>query len=74
MIMYIETPNDYDYSKDRLDTMIYMVSSRKVNIIMDDYISCHIKKKPKFMPNFIYKYLLKKLFVLDNFKWLKFYK
>jgi hypothetical protein len=26
------------------------------------------------MPKFIYKYLLKRLFVLDEFRWLKLYK
>jgi cystathionine beta-lyase/cystathionine gamma-synthase len=67
-MIYIETPNNYDYKKDGIDAMIYMISIRKANTIMDNFIACHINKKPKYMPKFIYKYLLKRLFVLDEFR------
>lgn len=68
--LYIETPNE---RKDLLDSVAYLVAVRQANTIHDKYISCYIKNKPRRMPLLIYKYLIKKLFVLEEFTWTKFY-
>lgn len=45
--------------RDMVDAFAYMFASKYAKL-KDDYFFLYIKKKPKFMPSFIYKWFIKK--------------
>lgn len=51
---------------EKLQEDIFMKSKEQIQIL-DDFFILHIKKQPKWIPNFIYKYILRKILVLDRF-------
>lgn len=51
---------------DLIDSMAYMWSSQ-IFKFKEDYMLLYIKKKPKYIPNFMYKWILKKVVVLAEF-------
>lgn len=53
---------------DRLDSMAYMFSAQKYANIMDSYYKLYVKPKPKYLPMFIYKFIMKKLLNMVKFK------
>ena len=36
--------------------------------LIDEYCFMHIKKKPKYIPTFLYNWMLKKVVILNRFK------
>jgi len=53
-----------------IESYIYAQSIIQAETI-DGYVKMHIKEKSKWLPNFIYQFLLKKLLVMNNFIVLK---
>jgi len=47
--------------------LILKVSSEKTKII-DEYIKLYVKPRPKWLPNIIYKFLLRKLLFIKETK------
>lgn len=43
------------------------VSGEKMSFKIERYIKLHIKPKPWWMPNFLWKFLLRELLVLNEF-------
>lgn len=58
-------PNKYE--SDWIDSLVYMMSAEMAKEI-DGWISLHIVKKPWWIPQFIYLWLISKLFVINKFK------
>ena len=52
---------------DFIDAYAYMIAMQMAKI-REDYILLYIKKKPKYMPNFLYKWLIKSFVVVAEFK------
>lgn len=52
---------------DAVDVLAYLIASHEAKM-RDEYVLLHIKAKPRFLPEFVYKWLLKKLVVLSMFK------
>lgn len=61
----------YDYLPDKhldfIDSMAYSMSSYILET-ENKYVSMHIKKKPNYLPNFIYYWIIKRLLVITHFK------
>jgi len=62
---YIE--NTDPRHSDLIDSRAYMFACQEAKF-RDEYLLLYIKKKPYWLPNFIYEWLLSKLFVLAYFK------
>lgn len=56
-----------DIHQDMVNTVAYAIASRYAKI-QDDYFFIYIKKKPKYIPEFIYRWFLKRFVVLNYFK------
>lgn len=67
--MTLESYLNYTNSKqsDLIDSLAYMWAS-KIFKYKEDYTLLYIKPKPKYLPSFLYKWLLKKLLVLAEFR------
>jgi hypothetical protein len=52
---------------DMVDSFAYMVASQ-VFKYKENYTLMYIKKKPKYLPAFIYKWILKKVLIMAEFK------
>lgn len=55
-------------SVERIAKRVTEHASHEMSFKIDTYISLHIKPKPVWLPEFIYKYLLKNLLILEQFK------
>ena len=53
-----------------IEKYAYAMANKQCEII-DGYCKLYIKKKPKYLPEFVYKYILKKVVVLANFEIVK---
>jgi len=56
-----------DKHSDMVDSFAFMVATQMAKI-QNDYFLLHIKQKPKWLPNFIYRWIIGKVIVLNNFK------
>jgi len=56
-----------EYHSDMVDAYAYMIAGHYAKL-KDDYFFIYIKKKPKYIPNFIYKWFIKKFVVFAEFK------
>ena len=61
----VTIPNDLEIS-DELQKQIYIKSKEQIKML-DDFCMVHIRVRPKWMPKFIYKFFISKIFVLDRF-------
>ena len=52
---------------DLVDSMAYAVATQMYKY-RDDYVLLHIQNCPKWLPEFVYKWILSKVLVMDNFK------
>jgi len=52
---------------DLVDSMAYAFAAQMYKY-RDDYVLLHIKKCPKWLPEFVYKWVLSKVLVMNNFK------
>ena len=52
---------------DLVHSMAYAVASQMYKY-RDDYVLLHIKKCPCYIPDFVYKWVLKQVLVMSNFK------
>ena len=60
------TNTDERYS-DVVDSVAYAVATQMYKY-RDDYVLLHIQNCPKWLPEFVYKWVLSKVLVIDNFK------
>ena len=64
--------NDFEekdtFYSDFVDSAVYSMYAIKYAQIIDDYYLLCVKKKPWWLPNKLYKFLLKNILVLINFK------
>lgn len=42
---------------------------KKLNIEIEQYLKLRIRDKPKYIPKFLYKWILNKLVVMEYFSW-----
>lgn len=52
---------------DMIDSLMFAFASQEAKL-RDEYILLYVKKKPWYIPDFIYKWFLKKFLVLSSFK------
>ena len=52
---------------DFVDAIAYAIAGRMIKM-RDEYLLLYVKSKPWFIPEFIYKWILKKLLVIAEFK------
>ena len=52
---------------DLVDSMAYAVATQMYKY-RDDYVLLHIQNCPKWLPEFVYKWILSKVLVMDKFK------
>ena len=52
---------------DMVDAMSYKISAQ-IFKLKEEYVLLHIKKKPRYLPEFIYKWILSKILILTTFK------
>lgn len=50
-----------------IESYLYAKSIHQAETI-DGYVNLHIKKRPKWLPNCVWQWLLKQLLVLEHFK------
>jgi len=55
------------YHSDFVDAFAYMISAEMAKQL-DGWITLHIAPKPKWIPKFIYDWLIGKLFVINKFR------
>jgi hypothetical protein len=57
----------YSRENHMIDAMMYGISCEMAKQL-DDWVLLHIAPKPKWIPLFIYHWLIKKLFIIKRFK------
>ena len=59
-----ETSKDHS---DMVDSFAYMMAAQEA-ALREQYVLLHIKKKPWYLPELFYKFILQKVLVLSSFK------
>lgn len=49
------------------DDLFYKASKKQADLI-DGYLQLHIKEKPRFMPYFLYDYIIRKVLSVSMFR------
>lgn len=52
---------------DMVVSIAYMIASQYAKL-HEDYVLLHISKKPWYIPEFVFKWVLKKVLVINRFK------
>ena len=52
---------------DVIDSYAYLIASQMAKL-RDEYVLIYIKKKPKYLPDFLYKWIVKKIVVIAEFR------
>jgi coproporphyrinogen III oxidase len=56
-----------DHHRDMVDSVAYAMSAKYAKL-KDDYFFIYVKKKPRYIPLWLYRWILQKVIVLANFK------
>lgn len=63
---FLHELNDVRHN-DMIDAMAYMIAGQELKL-RESYILLYVKKKPKWCPEFIYHWFVKKFIVIAEFK------